>query len=172
MGLGGLCCCHSFFFNFNVSFVSKMRVTGGPGGVVSLLVNCFQGQCVIHVNLRVSCGFSAPCVASAAVWVVAVLQVEFLLILNLFNFCKILQWPVDLFQFFSAWGCNHGRYVCECSMHISDTHGAMALQMLPLPHSCVWKRRFCAPARFAPGTHKHRFACANCTFCASTVFRA
>ena len=71
-----LCCCRSFIYyqiiNVNVSFISKVRVTGGPGGIVLLSfipvprqrvfhfkseggivllpVNCFQHQCVIPFN--------------------------------------------------------------------------------------------------------------------------
>ena len=44
------------------------------------------------------------------------------------------------YSIFEAVGFEPG-VLCECSMHTSDPHGAMALQMLPLPHSCVCKRR-------------------------------
>ena len=53
-----------------------------------------------------------------------------------------------MFQFLSPWGLNQGRYVCECSMHTSDPHGAMALQMLPLPHCCVFLCLWLGGAQF------------------------
>ena len=115
MGLGDLCCCQSSVSHVNVSFISKMRVT-----------------------VR----FSVVCLSSAPVWVVAVLQVEFFLDLQPFQLLrKILKWPAHMYQFWSLWGLNYGRYMCECSMHTFDPHSAMALQMPPLPHSCVCKRR-------------------------------
>ena len=43
-----LCCCHSFIVTANVSFISKVRVTGGPGEIVLLSLNYFERQCVIH----------------------------------------------------------------------------------------------------------------------------
>ena len=128
---GKLCCCHSFIFNVNVSFISKVRVTGG---------------------------FFAVCLSPAPVWLVAVLQVEFFIDPQPFQLLrKIVQWPAHMFQFLSAWGSNQGRCVCECSMHTSHPHGAMALQMLPLPHSCVCKRRLLR-------------ACTLCTWDAKTPF--
>ena len=54
---GELSRCHSFIFNVNLSFISKVRVTAG---------------------------FSAACLSSAPVWVVAVLQVEFFIDLQPF----------------------------------------------------------------------------------------
>ena len=38
---GELCCCHSFIVNVNVSFISKVKVTGGLGGIVLLSVKCY-----------------------------------------------------------------------------------------------------------------------------------
>ena len=42
---GELCCCHSFVFHVNVSFISKVRVTGGPGGL------CCCQSIVFNVNV-------------------------------------------------------------------------------------------------------------------------
>ena len=42
-----LCCCHSFSFPAKVRFISELRVTGGPGGIVLLSFIYFQRQCVI-----------------------------------------------------------------------------------------------------------------------------
>ena len=131
MGLGELYCCQSSVIDVSVSHISKVRVTSG---------------------------FSAVCLSSAPVWVVEVLQVEFFIDLQPFELLRrILQWPAHMFQLSSPWGSNQGRYVCECSMHTSDPHGAMALQMLPLPHSCVCKRRLLR-------------ACTLCTRDAKTPF--
>ena len=91
------------------------------------------------------------------------------LIINLLT-SSILQWLAHMFQFLSAWSLKQGRYVCECSMHTSDSPGAMALQMLIHPILAYAKGAFCVPAPFTRGTQKHPFACANCTICASTVF--
>ena len=102
---------------------------------------------------------------------------------------------VSIFDSVCLWvsNWNQGRYVCECNMHTSDPHGAMALQMLPLPHSCVRKRRllrattlytwdaktpfcvrklrFCTATIFRARTQKHPFACAKGPFCAGKESR-
>ena len=62
-----------------------------------------------------------------------------------------------MFHFLSVKGSNQGHYVGECSMHTSDPHGAMALQMLLLPHSCVCKSNLLR-------------ACTLCTWDAKTPF--
>ena len=115
VGLGEWCFCQSSAFKANVSFISKLRVTGG---------------------------FSAAFLSLVPVWVIAVLQVELFIDLHPFQlFRRILQWPAHRLQFLSPWGLNQGRYMCGCSMQTSDPHGAMALQMLNLPQSCVFKSR-------------------------------
>ena len=48
VGLGESCCWHSFILNVNVSFVSKVGVTGGLGGDCLATIIYLQRQCVIH----------------------------------------------------------------------------------------------------------------------------
>ena len=45
---GELCCCHSFIFNVNVPFISKVRVTGGPGGIVHVVVGQLFSTSMCH----------------------------------------------------------------------------------------------------------------------------
>ena len=115
MGPGEWCCCQSIVFKVNVSFISKVRSTGV---------------------------FSVVCLSSAPLWVVAVLEVEFFIDLQPFQLLRgVLKWRAHMFQCLRQLGLNQGRYVYECSKHTSNPHSAMAEQMLPLPHSCVCKRR-------------------------------
>ena len=37
-----LCCCHSFIFTANVSFISEVRVTGGRGGNCVVVIHFFS----------------------------------------------------------------------------------------------------------------------------------
>ena len=139
---GELCCCHPFIFNVNVSFISKVRALVGLEELCCCQSSVFDVTVPFISKVSVTGGFSTVCLWSAPAWVVAVLQVE--LFINLQPFLLLrrnLEGPAHMFQFSSAWGLNEGRYVCKCSMHPSDPPGAMALQMLPLPHSCVCKRR-------------------------------
>ena len=82
---GELCCSHSFIFNVNMSFISTVRVAGGPGGMVLLPVNYFQRQCVIHFKSDGHCcmGFL---VSAFRQRLFGFFKLNFSLIFNLFNF--------------------------------------------------------------------------------------
>ena len=128
----------------------------GLGRTVLLSFIYFQRQCLIHFTsegrwrawgdcVGVIHLFSTSMCHTFHEWgspVVAVLQVEFFIDLQPFQLLRmILQWRAHMFQCLRQLGLNWGRYVCECSMHISNPYGAMALQILTLPHSCMCRRR-------------------------------
>ena len=166
---GNLCCCHSFIFSVNVSFISKVRVTGGPGGIVLLSVNCFQRQCVIHFK-RERHRWVGVCLSSAPVGWLRFFRLKFFMDHQPFQFLQFFNGLHTCFNFRvrGVWtrGVTCAIVACIPLTYLVPWH----CKCFIYPILAYAKGAFCVPAHFTPGTQKHPFACANCTFCASTFF--
>ena len=86
---GEFCCCHSFIYyqiiNVNVSFISEVRVTCGPRGIVSQLFS--TPMCPSFQKSASPVGFLlSACLRRLFGWLLFMLNFE--LIINLFNFFR------------------------------------------------------------------------------------